>query len=294
MYDIQAAIAAAASVEKDMNEVQKGGGDYKPPAAGGCILTLVGYIELGVQHVPASKNDPIKFPAKDEEQVDLIFEISGKGHEAKEIDGKFYPERMTVNVKKSLNEKAWFYRIFKMFCAAYPELGATHMAQFLGKHFLSKIVHSVPKKEGDRVYASLKQTGGVGYVFGAPQFTNPATDETTIIPAPKIHSAFRCFLWAVPSQEMWDSLFIEGMYEAKMDEKTKKEIYPAKSKNVIQNKIKAAKNFQGSPIFDILGSDALLELPDTSAESMADIDVNDLPDNTPDAEAVDEALAGIL
>lgn len=292
-YDIQAAIAAAAAVEKDMNEVQKGGGDYKPPAAGGCIVTLVGYVELGIQHVPASKHDPIKFPAKDEDQVDLIFEISGKGHEAKEIDGKFYPERMTVNLKKSLNEKAWFYRIFKMFTAAYPELGATHMAQFLGKHFLSKIEHSVPKKEGDRVYASLKQKAA-GYVFSAPQFTNPATDETTVIPAPKLYSSFRCFLWAVPSQEMWDSLFIEGMYDAKVDEKTKKEIYPAKSKNVIQNKIKAAKNFNGSPIFDILG-DSVLDLPDTDAAALEGITDADLPDNAPtDQAAVDEALAGIL
>lgn len=288
-YDIKAAVAAAAAVTKDMNEVQKGGGEYKPPAAGGCIVTLIGYIEKGVQHVPASKHDPIKFPAKDEEQVDLIFEISGKGHEPKEVDGKLFPERMTVTLKKSLNEKAWFYRIFKAFCAAYPELGATHMAQFLGKHFLSKIEHSVPKKEGDRVYASLKQKAS-GYVFSAPQFTNPATDETTVIPAPKVISEFRVFLWDVPSIEMWNSLYIEGMYEAKKDEKTGKEIYPAKSKNVIQEGIKRAKNFQGSPLFDLIGADALLDLD----VEMTGVDVNDLPDNAPADADIDAALAGIL
>jgi hypothetical protein len=288
-FDLNAianAVEEAANTSPDMNESQgKGGGDYTPPAAGGCIVTLIGYIEKGIHHIEASKVEPLKYPAKDEDQVDLIFEISGKGHEPKEIEGKLYPERMTVTLKKSLNEKAWFYRIFKQFTSAYPELGARHMAQFLGKHFISKIEHSVPKKEGDRIYANLKQKAA-GYVFNAPCFTNPATDETTVIPAPRVHSALRLFLWAQASREMWDSLYIEGQYDEKKDEKTGKVIYPAKSKNVIQEKIKAAKNFVGSPLADILGTEELLTLPDTDAAALAG--------TAPSADAVDDALAGIL
>lgn len=283
---INSAIEAAANTEPDMNESQgKGGGTFVPPAAGGCIVTLIGYIEKGIHHIPASKVEPLKYPAKDEDQVDLIFEISGKGHEPKEIEGKLYPERITVTLKKSLNEKAWFYRIFKMFASAYPELGARHMAQFLGKHFISKIEHSVPKKEGDPIWANLKQKAA-GYVFNAPCFTNPVDDVTTQIPAPSVYSAIRLFLWQQPSKDMWDSLYIEGMYEEKKDEKTGKVIYPARSKNVIQEKIKGAKNFVGSPIADILGSDELLTLPDT--------DIAALAGDAPSESAVDDAIAGIL
>jgi hypothetical protein len=107
-----------------------------------------------------------------------------------------------------------------------------------------------------------------------------------VIPAPRVHSALRLFLWAQASREMWDSLYIEGQYDEKKDEKTGKVIYPAKSKNVIQEKIKAAKNFVGSPLADILGTEELLTLPDTDAAALVG--------TAPSADAVDDALAGIL
>jgi hypothetical protein len=295
-FDINAAVAAAAAIAPDMNVAKTGGGggEYVPPAAGPCIVTLVGYIEKGIQHVPASKFDPIKFPAKDVKLVDLIFEISGKGHEAKEHEGKFYPERLTVEVPHSLNEKAWFYKIFK---ALNYDKSATHMAQLLGKHFISRIEHSVPKKEGDRVYASLKQKQN-GYVFNAPVVENPATGESMAIPKPVVHSAFRLFLWDVPSKEMWDSLYIDGTYPAKIDEKTKAVIYPERSKNVIQQKILQAVNFAGSPLADIIGEDALLELPETDAAELAASTAEVVADLTaaaqPDEQAQADALADLV
>lgn len=258
---IQAAIAAAAQQTPNMNEAQKGGGgDYVPPKAGPCLVTLVAYIESGIQHVPASTFDPIKFPAKDEDQVDLVFEVGGKGHEPKVLeDGRKIPERITVTLKKSLNEKAWFYRIFK---ALNYDGSATHFAQLVGKHFKANIIHSVPKKEGGRVYAGFKDKN-TGYTFSAPTY-NPVDPETQlpdmeqvrIFPQPPVVSELKVFLWDYASREMWDSLFIDGVYEEKKDDKGNV-LYPAKSKNVIQNKIKAARNFQGSPIAEILGDECL-------------------------------------
>jgi hypothetical protein len=290
---IAAAIAAAAAQTPNMNEAQKGGGEWTPPAAGKCLVTLIGYIELGIQHVPASKTDPIKFPAKDEEQVDLIFELSGKGHEPKEIDGKFYPERITVNLKKSLSEKAWFYKIFKVL---NWDNSATHFAQLVGRHFLATVVHT--KGKGDKVWAGFKlpTAQGGGYTFAAPTY-NPVDPETqmpdvTIVkefPKPRVYSEPRVFLWDYASREMWDSLYIDGMYDERKDDKGNV-ISPARSKNVIQNKIKAAKNFPGSPVAAIIGDEVL----NVDTDDMAlGVDPDSLPDNSSAAADEDAALAAL-
>lgn len=254
IFDVQAAIAQAAAQTPDMKEAQKGGG-YTPPAEGACFVTLVGYIELGIQHVPASKTDPVKFPAHDEEQVQLVFELAGKGHEPKEVDGKKIPERLSVTLKKSLNEKAWFYKIFN---TLNYDKQATHFAQLLGKHFRAKVVHSGSK---DKIFAGFKESAanGGGYTFAPPTY-NPVDPETLvpdvtitkIFPAPEVLTPLKLFLWDFPSKEMWASLYIEGKYEERKDEKTGKVISPARSKNVLQEKIKGAKNFAGSPLAELL------------------------------------------
>lgn len=253
-----AAIAAAASQEPDMKEAQKGGGGWTPPAAGGCIVTLVGYIETGIQIVPPSKVDPVKFPGGPEDQVDLIFEISGKGHEPKELEnGTKIPERLTVTLKKSLNEKAWYYKIFN---ALNYDKTATHFAQLLGKHFLATIIHSPNKKNPASPYAGFKDKV-TGYTFRAPIYNPNPLDmtETAIVPKPAVLTPLKLFLWTHPSKPMWDSLYIEGKYDDRKDEKTGV-VTPGRSKNVLQNKIRGAKNFEGSPIFDIVGGLALEEL----------------------------------
>lgn len=293
---IQAAIAAAAAQSPNMNEAQKGGGgEYTPPKAGPCLVTLVSYIELGVQHVPASQFDPIKFPAHDEEQVDLVFEIHGKGHEPKELeDGRKIPERITVTLKKSLNEKAWFYRIFK---ALNYDGTATHFAQLVGKHFKATIVHSVPKKEGGKVYAGFKDKT-TGYTFAPPTYNPidpetqlPDMNEVRVFPKPTPITELKVFLWDYASREMWDSLYIDGQWDEKKNDKGEV-IYPAKSKNVIQNKIKGAVNFQGSPIAEILG-DEVLNLDEMQGaaldQSQAEPDDIDLLDQTADRVAKQDA-----
>lgn len=286
---IQAAIAKAAAEGPNMNEASKGGGEYKPPAAGPCLLSLVAYVELGQQKYPARG----KFPAGIEEQVELVFEIHGKGHEPKELDdGTFLPERVTVKLKKSLNEKAWYYKIFKQLNYAGKH---THMAQCVGEMFKGQIFHSTPAKEGDRVYANLRDDNG--YKFGAAVYNPDPTDLTTIAPFPtqRIHTELKVFLWDYASKEMWDSLYIDGEWEERKDEKTGKVITPAKSKNVWQNKIKEAVNFAGSPISDIIGNDAVLDLPETDlASANAAAEQPESKAEEPGKGAVDDALAGLL
>ncbi len=288
---IQAAIAAAAQQAPNMNEATKGGGgDYTPPKAGNCIVTLVGYIELGIQHVPASKTDPIKFPAKDEEQVELVFEVSGKGHEPKEVDGKLYPERIGFTVKKSLNEKAWFYRIFK---ALNYDGTATHFAQLIGRHYLATIVHT--KGAGDKVWVGFKNKD-TGYTFRAPMYQpDPLGDPDKLLPFPKpeVISEPRVFLWDYASKQMWDSIYIDGEYAERKDDKGNV-TQPAKSKNKFQLKIKAAKNWQGSPMQELLG-DGELDLDQMQGDALEQSQKPaEQPATQTSQQSADDALSDLL
>jgi len=287
---IAAAIAAAAAVAPDMKEATKGGGNFVPPAAGGCLVTLVGYVELGIQHVPASKFDPIKFPAKDENQVQLTFELHGKGHEPKEVgEAKtLVPERISVTLNKSLNEKAWFFKIFN---TLNYDKTATHFAQLLGKHFRAVVVHSVPKKAGDPVYAGFKDANG--YTFAAPTYNPvdpdtqiPDMSQTRVFPKPNAITPLKLFLWDFPSKPMWDSLYIDGKYDDRKDEKTGV-VTPGRSKNVFQDKIRGAVNFKGSPIAELLVGDIDV------GGLVADVPAEQAPVDEPSADAEAAALAAL-
>lgn len=287
---IAAAVAAAAAQAPDMKEATKGGGTYTPPAAGTCLVTLVGYVELGIQHVPASKFDPIKYPAKDENQVQLTFELHGKGREPKEVgEAKtLVPERISVTLNKSLNEKAWFFKIFN---TLNYDKTATHFAQLLGKHFKATVIHSVPKKAGDPVYAGFKDANG--YTFSAPTY-NPVDPETQIpdmavtklFPKPNAITPLKLFLWDFPSKPMWDSLYIDGKYDDRKDEKTGV-VTPGRSKNVFQDKIRGAVNFKGSPVAELIVGDI-----DVGA-LVADVQPESAPVDEPSADAEAAALAAL-
>ena len=48
-FDLKKAVGQIAKNAVNMQEAQKGGGDYTPPAEGACFLRFVAYIELGKQ-----------------------------------------------------------------------------------------------------------------------------------------------------------------------------------------------------------------------------------------------------
>lgn len=241
-FDYASAVAAAAK-QTDMNKASKGGEGYQPPAKGLARLRFVGYIECG------KHKDEWNGQVKIKEKVKLIFELSGPKHAPREIDGNKIPHRITIEENLSLNEKAWFYKIFK---AMNYSGEATHIAQLLGQEFLGEIVHKTSKR--GNVYATLK--GDTGYTIRAPYVEDPETGETRKVPAGPQLSEIRCFLWDYASKEMWDSIFIEGHYDEEKND-AGEVVRPARSKNVFQEQIRAAVNFEGSPIAEILEGSAL-------------------------------------
>lgn len=263
-YDVQAAIALAAAQGPNMTEAAPmGGGDYQPPAEGPCFVRLVKYIELGV-HTEEFKGQP-----KKREKVYLAFELHGPKHPLRE-DGT--PHVIGFTETLSLVEKANF---FKLFGRLNHDKSATHFAQLLGKGFRARVVHKVVG-EGDskRTYANLRDSDG--YTISPPyaEVLNEETGDITskLLKVPEAVGPLQLFLWNFATKEMWDSIFIDGEWEAKKNDKGE-EVQASKSKNYFQNRIRAADNFKGSPIAELLFAGGTPDIPDAEAPPRTEADV---------------------
>lgn len=246
------AIQEAAS-QTDMNEAQKGGGDFVPPAEGLVRLRFVGYIELG-------KHDKeYKGKISQKEYVNLLFEASGPKHPPYE-DGT--PIMFSARMVKSQSEKAGFFKLFRRM---NPTGTAKHIAELLGNAYIATVVHNTTG-EGDqkRTYANLTDKEGVWtirepFIDNIDAETGEATRVMIKIDEPK--TPIRCFLWDYATKDMWDSIFIDGMYDELKDDNGKV-IREAKSKNRFQNQIKAAHNWVGSPMQEMLFAGGEADVPD--------------------------------
>ncbi|APU00316.1 hypothetical protein HOR55_gp29 [Ralstonia phage RS-PII-1] len=253
-FDIQAAIEAEAAVSQDMNVAQKGGGGgtYVPPAAGLVRLRLVGYLELG------KKDDTYQGKPKVTDEVHLVFELSGPKHPAKKLDdGTLIPHRITVKLHKSLNEKAGYYKLFKVM---NYDGSAKIMAQLLGKAFLGTIFHKkFKRKDGSEgIEPILKNPDTGAFTIRAPFIEDAESGETRPVKVDEPLTPLKLFLWNNPSKAMWASIHIPGEYEERKND-AGEVVAPARSKNVFQERIKKATNYVGSPIAQLL-EDGDLEL----------------------------------
>lgn len=239
----------------DMNEAQASGGSYELPDAGPTRLRFFRYIELGIHE------ETIKGVAKKKELVMLGFELSGPKHPVKE-DGT--PHVINIKLALSQNEKAHFY---KMFLRMNYDKAAKHMAQLLGKPYTGTVVHNVVGTEPDtKTYANLRDNDG--YTI-KPAFRLDEDDQEVPVKVEPLRSPIECFLWnpAKGLKEMWDSIFIDGMWEAREGKE-------ATSKNYYQNLIRKAKNFDGSPIAALLGEGGdPLDLPEVEKTERKPADV---------------------
>lgn len=221
LQQMQQAAEAAAASAVDMNIAQKGGGGILYPA-GYCFARLVEVLELG-NHV-TSYQGVAKDPAP---QVRIGFAIFGEGYQGE--DGKPGYIR-TYDLTMSANEKA---KTFKLFKKLNYKGQAKTFAQLLGQTYLLKINHSTSKTVGAKPRSVIDLEG-----FLPPN--DPVTKQPYPIPdAPD--SMYRLFLWDMPTQQMWDSLFMEGSFD------------DGNTKNTIQDQIMKATDFPGSALEQLLG-----------------------------------------
>lgn len=272
-FNLNAIVEQAASESVDLTEASKGGGGATPPAAGTCIATLVGYIELGRRVKKGYKGAADKKVRK----ARWIFELAGGTNpHTKNEEGVKFAKRITVNTwlpepGKKASDKSGFYKLFSALNHA-KDPAIRIPAQMLGAHV--KVIVSQEKftpNGGDEITYGSIGSAQDGFRISPAQIDITGDDgmptgEVRIIPAPEVISAQRCFLWEYATQEMWDSLFIDGEYEA-VEAVDGKPARPAKSKNVIQLEIKEALDWVGSPMQQILADGGELD-----TDELADVD----------------------
>lgn len=213
--------------------VASSGGSYELPPPGTARLRLVGYFEIG-------KHDKeYKGTHKMVDKVQLVFELSGKNYEPREVDGKKIPIRITITMTLSSSENSRFFKLF----SKMRQQDTKHCIELLndGSAFLAEIVHSEDGKYANIDEATVRRAmldtlDENGEVKKVPLKVDPAITEP------------KAFVWDFAEPADWDALYIEGEYPERKDEKGNI-IAPARSKNVIQEKIKAASNFASCPIY---------------------------------------------
>lgn len=232
-YNYVAELEGIEDYGEDMTQASSGGGNWIPPEAGHGYARFVQYIELG--------NQPDSYDGKPKtvEKVRLAFELIGKKWPVNEETG--LRPLVGFNMAKSLSAKSHF---FKMFSRMNYDGSAKHMAQLLGKPFKVEVTHNV-KGEGDkkRTYVNLRNADGYTVAPAFKEITDEETMEVTMVPVtvPEPTHPVKVFLWNKPSKGQWDNIFIDG----ERDDGT--------SKNWMQDMIRSAKNFAGSPIQQLLG-----------------------------------------
>lgn len=278
-------LANLAASTEDQTETKAGGDfEYTPPPAGRTVARFIEYIELGKQ-----KQAPYQGkPKADAEMVRLTFELLGAKHISEiEVDGgkKTIANRISVTLNKNFGEKAKFKKLFNKM--VYGREGIKHFTQMLGQAFLVDVILNTGEKT-KKVYANIRDSEG-NWLVSAPRIQQGGdplagiegewVDITSKVPANI--SPLRIFLWDHPNKDCWDSLFIDGTRKVKQADGTEVE----QSRNWLQQMIKDASNFGGSPIEQLIGGVA--DLPATEQEA-AKQETNEPPfepDNKPDATA---------
>lgn len=285
---IAALAAQAVAKGVDMTKAQQGGGDYTPPPEGPCNLRFISYIEIGKQARKVKGVEQIK------PRCLLTFEVSGAKYPVSE-SGE--PIRITIEETLSLNEKANF---FKLFTRMNYDGKAQHITQLLGGAYRGRIVHDKWQGQDGKEKITAVLRNDAGYTITPPRVEVEKMDEDgnptgevevrNVTVAPAI-SPLKAFLWDFCDMDQWNSLFIDGEYPARTNDKGEV-THPAKSKNVLQARIKQAKNFVGSPIHTLLASNGKsLDIPD--AEDPADAAPTPTAAPTQPVDAND-ALAGVV
>jgi len=244
--DIKKLQAKALQTGRDFTKTVEGGGGYQPPPAGHCGLRFVGYFEIG-EHERGFKGE-----TKRVKQVQLVFELSGKNYPPK--DG--VPVRMTITETDSQHVKA---NLMKLFAKMNYDKSATHFAELLGHAYRGRVYHREYEVNGQkRIHAGLRNDDGYSITPPVMEIMDEATGEVSVKPV-KVAEALtelKLFLWDNPDLDQWASIYIDGEHPEYRDD-AGRVVRPARSKNVIQDKIKAALNWPGSPMQRLLEDGAL-------------------------------------
>lgn len=269
-----AELAAMAAASEDQTVVETSTFTNEPIPAGRTIGRFIEYIETGKHPQPdyAGKKKP------DADRVRLTFELlhPKKNIHEYEVEGekRVRADRVSISIAKKLSDKAKFKKLFN--AMSYGRDETKHLAQCLGEAFIITVYHNVVKVDGkDVTYVNLDSDGVYG--ISAPFIVDPLEDTKTLVPVQEALSPTRLFLWSNPTQETWDSLFIDGTRERKLDGGATEQV----SKNWLQETILSAKNYEGSPLAALLGGVADLPTEETDPDIVTQDEVENIKAEKP-------------
>lgn len=278
MVDFTKLATAAAAAGLDQTKVQAGG-DYTPPAEGPCRLRLISYIELG-QHAGEWQGKP-----KKNNKVVLQFEVSGPKHPPIVMeDGSKKPLIITIKDNLSQSDKARYFKLFNILNYAGK---AQHAVALLNSPYKGRIVHRKYKTGAgeERVSAELYDKTAGAWTIEPPRYevVDPDSGPTGEYKELRVDPALtplKAFVWQLADMEQWASIFIEGEYPERKNDKGEVTA-PAKSKNEFQNAIKSAINFTGSPIHALLANAGEpLDVPEAERPDLGSDDDDGAPEGT--------------
>lgn len=225
--------AAAKEYGADLTKPSGGGSDFAVAVEGPTRMRLVGYVEYGV-HTTKSGN-----ATKTKPRAMLTFELSGPLHPPVELeDGRKIPLRVTIKEIVGTTPKNNYIKLFNLMKGDYPD--ATNFLDLMGKAFTGDISHYKFKGSNgaEVVLAQLRtkagyQIGGLGYLDRESGQPKKLKVDAPLLP-------LTVFLWDLADVEQWDGIKIEGTYD------------DGSTKNKLQELIKKAENFVGSPVYEAL------------------------------------------
>ena len=218
----------------DMTEQSAGGGGKKELQEGSCLGRIVGYVEYGDQQ-QMHDGKPKTGLAAFQPEIALSVELYDEGWCNE--DGTPYVEHLfPFSVTRTDRSNA-----FKNFAILNWEKNATHWLQLVGKSYLFTIVKRKSKATGkEYTCIDLSKTLPPLDPRSKKPYDCPALNEKNL----------RVFLFDNPQLAHWDALHIE-------------------SNNFIQDKILGARNFPGSALETLLGTNGRSTTPSPKKEKKA-------------------------
>lgn len=241
----------------DMTETPVHGSSRLLPV-GAAFVRLTGYVELG-KHAGKAPDGKPKPPSMQYILQGHIVGGAGDGADGEPEDyvqdGVFI-EKTTYPSNLALGDLARAAKIFKALKGNKPY---TSFTQCLGGLYIVPVIHRKTKQ--DKIYDTLDWEKAS---LAVDPVTRKAYNYPDVAP-----SEYKVLLWNRPTIEQWDSIHIEGEWQAK-DGK------PAESKNKYQNLCQDATDFSGSALENMLmGGDSVIPSltvePDTSEEEVLEI-----------------------
>lgn len=236
---------------------------------GSVRMRLVKYIEIG------SQTSTFKGETKSTPQVILGFEISGPKVKPHPKGLPWVIDLFPINLFYS--DKAALTKLFKRMNVGHNLPSVKHLPALLGKAFMGNVVHETFKKrDGTTGVAVRLNKRGEDIEIKPPVVEDPETGELKNVAVPEAKSSLMLFIWDLADAQQWQSLYIDGKWdEVKNDEGSV--ILPARSKNIYQEKIKAATNFKGSRIATVLSQlENKVDLAAELDDALGGMDLSDI------------------